>query len=112
MKHEPVEHEEYDIICCKNCGLTEGAFTTDCPGVPSDENHGEAVFHGRRDFRDGKWTNETSPHSYMHDQKARIKKRQEALKTLQMLAQQYADSIPELRQALDEILPAISYQLP
>jgi hypothetical protein len=48
---------------CKLCGLAEGCTTTECPGVESYREHGDAVYKGQEDFRDGQWVAMCSKHS-------------------------------------------------
>lgn len=43
------------LSICKVCGLIEGSLTTECPGVDSYKDHGDAVYKGLEDFRDGRW---------------------------------------------------------
>jgi len=79
-----MEHEYYKscnrdncdgscILCtlavCKVCGLIEGSLTTDCPGVDAFKEHGDAVYAGTEDFRDGQWVkacSDASPAKYRH----------------------------------------------
>lgn len=43
------------LFACSVCGLIEGSLTTQCPGVESYRDHGDAVYEGREDFIGGKW---------------------------------------------------------
>lgn len=74
MEHKWLVHKDchrtFCEIClgglsvCTVCGLIEGCLTSECPGEPSWEEHNEAVYHGEKDFRDGRWQEGVvSPHS-------------------------------------------------
>lgn len=52
-----------DCFVCSRCGLLEGALTTECPGVESYREHGDAVYKGEIDYVDGKWVPGVSKHS-------------------------------------------------
>lgn len=46
---------------CETCGLYEGCLTTECPGVVCFGSHGDAVYAGLLDYRNGGWTEDESP---------------------------------------------------
>ena len=64
-EHQWEKHQnctiDYCNICegglsvCTVCGLFEGCLTTECPGVPSYRDHGDAVYNGSEDFVEGQW---------------------------------------------------------
>jgi hypothetical protein len=65
----PGNHEGHCMFCdgglwaCSVCGAFEGATTTDCPGTAVDHDTWTLVYEGQRDFRDGRWLDEPSPHT-------------------------------------------------
>jgi hypothetical protein len=50
------------LFICARCGLIEGSLTSECPGVESWCENGDAIYNGYRDFRGGAWVAEVSPH--------------------------------------------------
>lgn len=64
MNHQFEELPRFEgLLYCSVCGLLEGSLTTDCPGVKSWSEHGDDIYSGKKDFRDGRWVNLPSPYS-------------------------------------------------
>lgn len=54
---------EGGLFLCSQCGSTEGATTSECPGERMTEAQIDLVYAGKIDFRGGKWVEECSPHT-------------------------------------------------
>lgn len=67
MKHRLEKHEdcqvEYCPVCdgglaiCSVCRCIEGSLASECPGHDCWASHGERIYRGEIDFRDGQWVN-------------------------------------------------------
>lgn len=71
LVHKPGEcpNEGHCQICdgglglCTVCGCAEGSLATECPGYQCHKTHGEAIYEGALDFKNGEWVNNVSKNS-------------------------------------------------
>ena len=72
-QHEFITHKTCDgrscAICagglaiCAKCGCIEGSLPTECPGIESYSNYGDAIHKGEIDFVNGNWQRGVSKYS-------------------------------------------------
>lgn len=51
------------LSVCKVCGCFEGSLASECPGFNCYLTHGEVIYKGLVDFRDGHWVDCKAPRS-------------------------------------------------
>ena len=54
---------EGGLALCKVCQCGEGELPSECPGYPCSRTHGDRIYAGEIDFRDGQWVNLPSKNS-------------------------------------------------
>jgi hypothetical protein len=61
--HNYCQFCEGGLFACTRCGSFEGATTTHCPGERMSYEVADAVYAGHKDFRNGEWVIDGSPHT-------------------------------------------------
>ena len=66
MKHNltiPDDGRHPPLGICRVCECSGVRLPTECPGYKCISTHGEEIFRGKIDFRDGKWIQMISKNS-------------------------------------------------